>query len=328
MTQRKVDNSLYTHLKSVINQALPLEYAIRAARETNLHELEQLSEIDLRIRQHWIALGASEAEIDAESLMDVAWDMIQIGFPLMRRHGRLYPTREFDELIGRGMHDMQKIFRADARQFIIPASRYFRVCDLLRGNDILGLLKTVASCLRDARSIDAPSEIELERFVRGIREPIHLHPGIDYVLRARRKGERTVTCFGIDLDPEIEFSIPDLKRQIREFLYQYAAFRQSGRPRDRNASELLNELLDDEMFGRAANHQVSRLDGYMSILSGLYCWDLVQRYRQEGRKSFLGDAIAHTQEIYPKSSREVDDQAIRKNYYTVREAIKKVPFAP
>ncbi len=329
MTERKLDNTLYMQLMSVVNQALPLEYAIRAARQANPCELSQLSGISQRIKQYWIALGASEQEIESESLVDFSWDVIQVGFPLTRRHGRRYPDREFLDLIHRGLAGVRDMFGVEVARLSIPATGYFRICDLLHGNDVLGLLNVVARCLRDAKNYELADEIELSKFVLGVREPIHLRPGRDYVVCQRKEGERTVERFGIVLDTEMEFSMPDLKRQIREFLYQFAVRRESLRRShivDCTSHELIDEFLRDELFGRIDKFKVKRLDGFISPLSGLYCWDLVQRYRKEGIKAAVDEAVCDTLAIYPKSVRNVGDDAIRKNYNTVRTAINKVSF--
>ncbi|GJG99147.1 hypothetical protein [Paraburkholderia terrae] len=329
MTKRTLDNTLYIHLKSVINQALPLEYAIRAARQAYPHEMAQLSKIDQKIRQYWIDLGASEAEIDAESLMDFAWDVIQVGFPLTHRHGRRYPDREFLDLIHRGLATVRGLFGAEVAQIRTPPTRYFRICDLLNGNDVLRLLNATARILEDSEDYKAADEIELEKFALGIREPIHIHPGMQYVVDDRHEDGRTVERFGIVLDTEMEFSMQDLERQIREFLYQFAARRESLRPPhvvDHISNELIDEFLRDELLGRINKHNVQRRDGFTSLLSGLYCWDLVQQYRQEGKKSAVDEAIVSTLAIYPKNAREVGEDAIRKNYNTARVAIDKVSF--
>lgn len=329
MTERKLDNTLYVQLMGVVNQALPLEYAIRAARQANPREISQLSGINQRIKQYWIALGASDEEIESESLVDFSWDVMQVGFPLARRHGRHYPDREFLDLIHRGLAGVRDMFGGEVARLTIPATGYFRICDLLHGNDVLGLLNVVARCLRDAKDYETADEIELKKFVLGVREPIHLHPGRDYVVSQRREGGRTVERFGIVLDTEMEFSMLDLKRQVWEFLYQFAVRRESLRRShlvDCTSSELIDEFLRDELFGRIDKYKVKRLDGFISPLSGLYCWDLVQRYRKEGIKSAVDEAVCDTQAIYPKSVRKVGEDAIRKNYNTVRAAINKISF--
>lgn len=329
MTKRTKDNTLFTYLKSVVNEALPLEYAIRAAHLAYPNELAELAKIHQRIRQFWIELGASEAEIDAESLMDFAWDTIQVGFPLSRRHGRAYPDREFLDLIHRGLASVREKFGADVDDLDIPPTQYFRICDLLNGNDIKPLLHAVAQGLEDADDYEATDEIALKKFVLGIRQPVHLHPGLQYVVTNRGEGENAVERFGIVLDTQMEFSMPELERQIREFLYQFALRRQSLRPVftiDPISDSLINEFLNDEMLGRINKHTLQRHDGFASVLSGLYCWDLAQLYRNEGRKAALENAIVDTLDAYPRSARQVGEDAIKKNYNTARLAIDKVTF--
>ncbi len=325
MSERKIDNGLYSDLVSTFNRALPLEYAIRAAYQENPDELLQLSKIEQRIRHYWIDLGASDALIESDSLVDSAWDVIQIGFPLLRRHGRVN-SPEIVDLIYQGLTNVREVFGDDVDQLRIPASRYFRICDLLNGNDVSSMLNAVALGLKESKNYEAEDSIKLSKFVRGIREPIHLHPGLDYVVTERREEERPIERFGIVLDTEMEFSLPDLKRQIREFLYQFAIRRGALRS-DHTSHELIDEFLWDEWLGKIDKHRVTRLDGFISSLSGLYCWDLVQRYRQEGKKSAVIDAIQSTLAIYPTNVRQVGEDTIKKNYYKTKEMIEKVSFS-
>jgi len=329
MTERKIDNSLYTHLRSVISRAMPLEYGIRAVRLSNPLVLQKLRAVNGRIRQYWIGLGASDDEIDKEDLMDFAWDTLQVGFPLTRRHGRMYGNREFLDLIHEGLAGVRNEFAADVAELAIAATRYFRICDLLSENDILQMLSSVARCLQDAQAYEVHDEIELAKFVRKVREPIHLHPALRYAADGHEENGRTVESFGFLLDTEMEFSIVELKRQIGEFLYQYAVRRQSLRPAfspDPTADALIGEFLREDMRVPDGEKPVTRLDGFISILSGLYCWDRYHWYRQH-EKSAMERAIADTQAIYPKQVRSVGYDTIRKNYNTARVAINSVDFS-
>ncbi|HKR44776.1 MAG TPA: hypothetical protein VJU59_34740 [Paraburkholderia sp.] len=329
MTEPKLDNTLFVHLRSALNQALPLEYALRAARQANPNELEQLSAIGRDIRQYWTDLGASAAQIDAEDLMEFAWDTVQVGFPLTRRHGRRYRDRTFLGIIDRGLAGVREKFGSEVDALRVPATGYFRIVDLLNGNDILKLLNAVVRCLGDAKAYEALDTIELERFVRGIREPVHLHPGMEYVAKTRPDGEREVEQFGVVLDTEMELALPDLMHQIWEFLYQFAVRRESMRPafvEDRTSHDMIEAFLRAEMFGHVNQRTVKRLDGFVGPLAGLYCWDLVQRYREEKRKSAVDEAIAETLAIYPKGVREVGEDSIRSNYNKARVTIKSVLF--
>lgn len=327
MTERKLNNSLFVHLKSVINAALPLEYAIRAAQVTNPTELEQLSEIDKQIQQYWLGLGASETEIVSEQLMESAWDMIQVGLPLTRTHGRVYFDQQFSEILHLGFAGVRDQFGPKVAPLQFPITQYFRICDLLNGNDISKLLNASSRCLKDAQGHGLKDDIELKKFVRGVREPIHIHPGMQFVAKEEVREGRHVEHFGIVLDPEIEFSMVDLRRQIGEFLYQYAIRREVCHgpiTQDRLSRDLIDDFLKDDLFGYTEKHSITRLDGIISVLSGLYCWDLTQQYRREGEKAALEQAIEATLQVYPKSLREVGEDAIKKNYNNARLKIKKL----
>lgn len=118
-------------------------------------------------------------------------------------------------------------FGKEVGRLSIPATKFFRICDLLHGNDVRRLLDAVALALSEAKIYEANHSIEFSKFVKGIREPIPLHPGLDYVATERYEGGRAIERFGIVLDTEMEFSMSDLKRQIREFLYQFSVMLRS-----------------------------------------------------------------------------------------------------
>ncbi len=171
MTKPTLTNSLYEHLESTVNQALPLEYAIRAMRKDNPKELAQLEEIDARIRNHWRSLGASDLEIDEELLMDFAWDSIQVGFPMSRLHDRVYRDRTFVKLISQGIASARVEFEKEVDTLQIPATKYFRICDLLNGNDILGMMQSLAACLTDAKEVEHRLElIAIERKLKALKQ--------------------------------------------------------------------------------------------------------------------------------------------------------------
>ncbi|WP_144424092.1 hypothetical protein [Herbaspirillum hiltneri] len=325
MTKKKIDNALYHHLKNAVSKALPLEYAIRATRQSRSVEFQKLLEIDLQIRKYWMRLGATEAEIDTEGFMDLAWDTVQIGFPLAHRHGRLYPPTMLD-LINRGLAEVGGIFRDEALQWDVPAANYFRLSDLLHGNDMQYMLRAAALALKEARHYKPEDDVDLKFFAKEIRQPIHLHPGLRYAADEREENGRSVEQFGILLDTKMEFSLPDLKRQIREFIYQYAARRKSLRPafaKDLTAERLLNDFFSTDLLDAEEDDevQITRHDALMSGLAGLHCWDRWMLYQLQGHKFPAARAIKDTLDIYPKEAIPVMERAIRKNCKAAEEII-------
>lgn len=370
MTRAKIDNTLYTHLESEVTQALPLEYAIRAARQAFPSEWAKLVDMDRRIRQHWRDLGASEKAIDGEQLMEFAWDTMQKGFPMSRRHNRIYSDQSTLKLINQGLSDIPKKFGEAVNELQLPATTYFRICDLLNGNDILAMMKVVSKCLVDAKDVEKCRDLSLqeryfskqqfeeqgngtaqvepkptqrkrsrveldqvglEKFILGIRVPIHLHPGMHYVARDRSGGEAPAESFGILLDTDATFEMPDLYRQIREFLYQFAVRRQALLPsikNDATSRALIQDFLRDELLGKVGRRRPTRLDGLVGPLAGLHCWDLARLHEQKGRRAPIECAIDDAFQNYPKDVRAIGRDAMRKNYYQARDEILRMPFMP
>ncbi|MDD2976608.1 hypothetical protein [Aquabacterium sp.] len=331
MTKPKLNNLLYLHLASNVTQALPLEYAIRAARMDNPLELAQLADLHVRIRQYWQDLGATDVEIDVQDLMDYAWDTIQVGFPMSRRHGRVYTNRNLFKLINLGLANVRAQFEQEVDALRIPATRYFRICDLLQGNDIDRMMVSVAQCLRDAKSVESRGdEVELNKFVLNIRMPIHLHPGMHYVARDKHDGAASAESFGILLDTDANFSMPDLVRQIREFLYQYAVRRESLRPtldHDPITDELIHAFLRDALLGKIPQQKAARLDGLIGPLAGLRCWDLARLNEEKGTSDAVLTAQLDVLKDYPELMVPVGEETMRKNYRLATKAIREVPFS-
>lgn len=331
MTKPKLDNTLYLHLASSVTQALPLEYAIRAVRTNNPLELAKLGALDVRIRQYWRDLGASDAEIDGERLMDHAWDILQVGFEMSLRASRVYENLTLLNLINIGRANIEDQFAKELEGLRIPVMKYFRICDLLRGNDIQRLMGSTAQCLRDAKAIESRfDEVELKKFVHNIRVPFHLHPGMQYVIGEHPRRNAKAERFGILLDSDADISMPDLVRQIRLFLYQYSLRREALSPafsRDSVSDELINTFLSDTLLGKIPQQKAARLDGLIGPLAGLYCWDLARQYEKEEKEAPVLQAQLDTLKCYPAFVRKVDEEAMRKNYRLTAEAIRNVPFA-
>lgn len=311
MTQRKVSNSLYEFVKGSVSNALPLEYAIRASEALSPEITRQLRHIDDQIRQTWKALGASEQEIDSEQLMDFAWDVLQLGFPLVRRHAKLYDAGLL-RIIRHGVNEIRTSFHDSFTSLELPASRFFRICDLLNGNDIGKLMIEVSRTLVHAKQFVDGDEIDLIYF-DGLRarEPIYLCPAMTYVQNNFDPGKEN---FGLLIDLNETISVEEFQRQIHEFTYQYALLRASTHAEhDKLSRSLIQSFLERDVQGKHSEYRIERLDGFASLLSGLYCWDKAKR---QGMK--LDDAIEETAKVYPR-----EDDAIRKNYRVAKTAIDK-----
>ncbi|SCX72625.1 hypothetical protein [Variovorax sp. EL159] len=311
MAKRKIDNSLYHFLLGAISNALPLEFAIRASELRYPEALARLKDIDKEIRECLLGWGARKEEIDAEELIDYAWDLLQIGAPRVRLHGRLIHP-EIAEILNRCTSEIHSKINLKDDDLELPAAKYFRACDLLKGNDIRELLLASEECLRDAKSYGKNDDIEFNKFVRirRVREPIRLHPSVEIAGDHTEAGERRL-WLAVKIDSI--FDALDIEQQIDEFLYQLALNREWNAPGDAVSSALFNKLLGKGVAGDMSEDGVARIDGIAAVLAGLYCRDLRKR---NGLR--LVDAKKETLEIYKAS-----DDAVAKNYKQVNAKIKK-----
>lgn len=313
MTKKKIDNSLYYFLVGRLSNALPLEFAIRASQSSYPMALERLQVVDKEIRACLREWGAREEEIDAEELIDYAWDLVQIGFPRVRLHGRiLHP--EISQVLTRCHREIHNRINIRENYLAFPAAKYFRVCDLLNGNDIRELLLNSIKCLGVAGGYQRTDDIELREFapVWRIREPIRLHRGIDISIDCTESGRQRL-CLCVEVDSV--FGVLDIERQMDEFLYQLALARESrASPQgDAVASKLFNRVIAKDVSGESSEELVTRIDGIAAVLAGLHCWDLHKRNDLR-----LEDAKQETLKIYERS-----EDAMKKNYDSVRAKIKE-----
>lgn len=301
MTKPQHQDGLYEFLQSRVRNTLDLQYAIRASETLSPTQMGSLNGLQSDVRLFWKELGASDEEIDHEALVDFAFDTLQVGFPLARRHDRLFHP-EMLEIISRGLASVRGEFAASLPLFEIPAARFFRVCDLLSGGAISIAIDQVMSGRKTARNYGPADEVDAEHFTLRLREPIFLHPAFRY--GTRDEDGRTVFGFEIDLGAEID--LLDWERQIDEFQYQYASYRaafRKGRP-DPTARELINGYLKRQHRGKHSGFEVTRVDSLIGVLAGLLCWDL---YKKGGLKRH--EAIT---QVASAVSRGEDN--VKKNY--------------
>jgi len=104
---------------------------------------------------------------------------------------------------------------------------------------------------------------------------------------------------------------------------------------------LVNGAAHEDFYGFDGEDPIVRHDGFMPVLSGIYCYDRYHELQSAESKariksdsdekdSPLDRAINETVELYPKGGVEgiqVKDETIRKNYNTFRKKLKKFAFA-
>lgn len=308
MTSPLRKDALYAYIKRNVRNALDLEYAIRASESVSRTEMSDLKQLQFAIEAFWIRCGASEQETKQEKLTDLAWDTLQVGFPLSRRHSRSFHP-ELLEVINLGLSSVRQEFATEMKLLTIPAANYYRVCDLLAGNNIPEVISKVKLGLRQSIKYSKEDEIPLKEFSVALRKPIHLHPSFRYGLRE----ENGITTFCFEVDLAGGFDLFQWKRQLNEFQYQYATYRASVFGMHNSiTTSLTQDFLEGEHNGTQSEFEIPGLDSFTPSLIGLHCWDLRKR---EGKS--LTKAIAETMKLY-----ELSDETMRRNYRIADRRIK------
>lgn len=78
MTEPKFDNLLYQYTKAELNNALPMEWTIRAIQRVDSDQYQNLQSIDESIHKFWMESEFVAEEIKDLELMEFSWDVLQV----------------------------------------------------------------------------------------------------------------------------------------------------------------------------------------------------------------------------------------------------------
>lgn len=319
MSKPKVDNTLYYHTKSLLNGILPLEYAIRAFKENDPINYQYLCQKNQIIKNIWTNAGFNDDAIKWERLLDLSWDLIQVGVPLYRMHGRVHSDSSYLKLIEKTSHEVYEECKDFLKDRSIPLIKRYRVVDLLHGNDIEKLISKIKEKKPYFKEYEKEDEIPLENFVLGkFREAIILYPGSKF-MQLDPYEEIGVKVPGYALFLDINMDYDDIENAINEFKYQYAKYREANKFHDKVATKMLSNFLHSELIDNNLSQEVTRIDGLLSGPLGLCCYDISMKNKEIVKSGYLKNAIEKTRNLYPEASEE----SIQKYYKNVKNKIKE-----
>jgi hypothetical protein len=320
LSKPKINNSLYYHTKSLLNGILPLEYAIRAFKENDPTNYQYLCDKNEIIKNIWTDAGFSEEEIKWEKLLDLSWDLIQVGGPLYRMHGRFHNDFSYLELIEKTSHKIYKESKNFLENKSIPLIKRYRIVDLLHGNDIERLVSKIVEKMPNFKEYGKDDDIPLENFILGkFREAILLYPGSKF-MQLDPYEEIGVKVPGYALFLDINMEYDHIESAINEFKYQYAKYREAKRFNDRDdvARKMLNDFLHNDLMNSNLSQEVIRIDGLLSGPLGLYCYDIAIKNKENTKSGYLKEAIEQAIACSPNSNAE----SVEKYYKNVKNKIK------
>jgi hypothetical protein len=318
LSKPKNDNSLYYHTKSLLNGILPLEYAIRAFKENDPVNYQYLYDKNKTIKKIWNDAGFNDEEIKWDKLLDLSWDLIQIGSPLYRMHGRVHTDLSYFQLIQETSQKVHEEGKDFLKNRSIPLIKRYRIVDLLHGNDIEKLISKLIEKRPYLQKYGKEDEIPFENFVLGkFREAILLYPGSKFMqLPACEEVGAKFPGYALFLDMNMEYD--HIESAINEFRYQYAKYRETKKFNDPVAKKMLNNFLTDDLMNTNLNQEVTRIDGLLSGALGLHCYDIAVKNKETIKSGYLKEAIKQVIALTPNSSEE----SIEKYYKNVKKKIK------
>lgn len=321
MSKPTIQNVLYYHIKALLNGVLPLEYAIRAFKKNDIANYQYLLEKNEIIKDIWLKNGFSNKEIEQDKLLDLSWDLIQVGAPLYRRNNIIFKDLNYKKTIESTLETVYKECSSFLEKKSIPMIKRYRVIDLLNGNDIKKLTIKVIELIPILQKYKKDDPIPLSKFVLGkFREAIFLYPGAKF-MQLPPNEEVGVTVGGYAMFLDLNMTEEDIEKAITEFKYQYATYRQGENLYDQTAASMLAKFFNNELMNSERNKEVTRVDGILSGLIGLYCYDEAFK-NLDISKDYLQKAIEETSKLYPNGEGINKEESIKKNYNNVKKKIE------
>lgn len=318
MTKPRLNNQPYHHLLEALNAALPLEYAIRTGQELFPQEFNRLNEISGQMREAWIGKGYSEEVIRQDGLVDGCWDLLQLGYVEDRVPNRYWLPGDLARQL-RIRESLLKTFGPLIGPIRLPFADCYRVCDLLNGNDIAGLIKEVYRKKDGIDKMFFENEVPLSKFVLSIRTPIPRYFGSVQQVHLISTDSSILTHIGIMLNPDM--NLDDIDGALHEFLYHYAMFRKASKSLH-EPDPVVNELL--MRWGLPSKPpvgaEVTQLNEIHSALHGLHCWDRRRFHSKEKPRGSVSCAIKDVLALYPWDGQPTTE-AVSAHYQKVKKRI-------
>lgn len=324
MGKAKYDNNLYEFTKAALNQALPLEWTIRALQKATQNEYKKMELIDNKIREFWRQKNFTDSQIKDFDLMSLSWDKLQTGRNYNRSFAQVFTSSDMNQML-EGLKELQALLRDDANEINLPIiANHYRYCDLMSGNDIPRMLKKIININESIGKYSKEDSIPIGDFPFFIRTPILINKECFIMDGAEQEFQGKKFPNNLIITINTNRKIDDFEPIINEITLAYALKRKAylelhhEEGYDDLPDKLISNVLDAEMFN-VADPAIDRHDGLTSHLVGLYYWDSNQ-----------GSTITKSKIIAENLSRHFniirDESTIRKDFKTTRKKIEDLIY--
>ena len=317
MAKPKYDNALILSTMRLVNLALPLEYAIRAIKQSTPDEYERLKSIDTRIHEVWRQFDLVDDQIKELGLNDFAWDYLQLGRQSNFAYARVY-NQDAGKILNGDLTAI-KSFAKEVSTLSLPFfAKNFRYCDLLNGNDVPRLLTKTQDILKIVKNYDRETAIPISKFAFFIRIPVPLIQELqisdaagtklrngeilDNAMLVAIPGDKPILNFQAVLD---ELSLEYTKNRMRYL---------GALPEERVESSpgcLIKDTLNRKVQ-KLPSREINKYNELVPLLTGLYCWDLNQNHdwnyivKQLSNEFNIDIDISHIRKYYNKTKKKID----------------------
>lgn len=269
MTKPKRTNGLYYYFRGAINNALSLEYAIRAADNLYPKKMMLLRRLANDLVTFWLEQPIGRDTVGRYHLLDYSFDRLQFDTVLVRRDH--FDISE-DDFIKPILDSVNHYFIDKYLDCEMPALYFFRAADLSFGNNIVDIYKEYSHYKDLIEAVEPTNSAPKEIIPKvAIREPIHIHPALKFYGGDSFLYEGK---FGASFDLNYKLSKEDFFLTMREFMYQYATWCGVDFKNDKSLTKIvITDYLNKEFRGELGKKHIKRHDGLHGPLLGLICYD-------------------------------------------------------
>lgn len=316
MTKPHADTPQLRHFLLDLNQAIPLELMIRAARLACPQKLEELRGIDAAMRNAWQARGFTAEEVEHNGLADRCWDSMQLGWSERRSLFERWPL-DVIEMIEDGTEPICQLYRDRVKLEDYPFARRHRYADLLRGINVGRVLREYLK--KENELLQAPDAdgVPFSKFIHSFRAPVPVVPGARQQIRCS-DGSEPSEYLGLML--RYDMPLKDVRAALRDFEYHYAAFRLGEHNlSDDTAHRLLDRWGSPSMPSK--DELINQFNQVRPTLAGLHLYDRFVAHGGEGTRGARSRAVKDLKAQYP-DGRQPDENLAGKWLDTTREEIE------
>lgn len=315
MTKKTINTTQYTMFFNHLNAALGLAYKVRVLRLTWPDHLRELEHLETRLQNAWIDRGFTEAEVKANGLTALSWDLMQLGWSERRDPLEVY-EHPVAQMIIHGLEPVAKLVFNGFDPARYPFADRHRFADLTNPIDIE---KTLRQFIKKGSQLgddpDSWGGTPISKFIP-IRPPIPIIPGA-----YQHQQAKAFETPHIGLLLKLDLPERDIENAINDFRFHLA----EAQARSNLGNGFANRVFQAWALGVAPETDqdaISLVTQIAPVLAGLHAYDTMMNNGGSQKRGARAIAARMTAEYFREGDPRRDSHKVGQWLDTQRRRIE------